>query len=334
MVTKMRGKFNGSDLPQIKTTEIYGFNARQDFSSAQRRVPRVALLLVLMILMGSFMAINELLLVDSDGDAMNVRPPLQGETFTVRMNTWRRNDLLQKSATHFASCPFVHKVQIVWSDQENSPPRMDFFDAGVRSKIEFEIHDTSSLSHRFHAIEPIETDGVFSVDDDVIVPCGDLWFAFETWVSSSATMVGFHPRLVTYDKHSTAYSYKPSRFVFWTGIYNSVLTKCSFLHKDHLAAYSDMVTQPVLDYIDEHRNCEDIAMSFVVAQKWKVPPIWVSGKVVEIGSKGISSFHDHFKARSKCVDFFEEAFGDMPLIRTNGKVVQVSSGLWAWIWGI
>ena len=47
------------------------------------------------------------------------------------------------------------------------------------------------------------------------------------------------------------------------------------------------VMQVVHDYVDEHRNCEDLAMSFVVANITRRPPIWVRGSgVKDIGGEG------------------------------------------------
>ncbi|CAM9097703.1 unnamed protein product [Discosporangium mesarthrocarpum] len=335
MVLKMRGKSAVPALPKTLTPIQYerlstGSDRPRSLWSRWSAIVVVAIL----TLWGFFTVLNALFLVDTEDGVTFVSPSFQGQGFTVRMNTWRRNDLLKKSVEHFGSCSSVQQVQVIWSDQENSPPPLSFFAEGIKSKVFFEMHDSNSLSHRFHIIMPVETDGVFSVDDDVIIPCDDLQFAFETWLLSPSTMVGFHPRLVTHNTYTGKYSYLPSRYVFWTGIYNSVLTKASFLHKDHLVAYGERVPQRVLDYIDEHRNCEDLAMAFVVARMSNLPPIWVKSKVTEIGNTGISSAgHRHFLARSKCIDFFVGEFGNMPLIRTKGKKVQLTSGLLAFLFG-
>ena len=49
------------------------------------------------------------------------------EKYTVRMNTFRRNDLLKKTVEHYHTCPRVHEIQIVWSDLANEPPPRSFF---------------------------------------------------------------------------------------------------------------------------------------------------------------------------------------------------------------
>lgn len=247
------------------------------------------------------------------------------------MNTYRRNDLLKRSAEHLALCDCVAEIQIVWSDQENSPPSPDFFSVEARAKVRFEVHDSNSLNHRFNITLPIETDGVFSVDDDVEISCADLKFGFETWQSSQTTTVGYSPRMVTRDPTTKKFSYRSWRVVRWNGVYNVVLTKCCFLHQRHLRTYIEKMPQKLLSYIDTHRNCEDIAMSMVVAKYFKTPPLWISGTVKEVGGDGISALTNHFGARSDCVDFFAQEMGGMPLIETSTKVYPVHKGIFSWL---
>lgn len=248
------------------------------------------------------------------------------------MNTFRRNDLLKRSAEHLASCDCVGQIQVVWSDQENSPPGMDLFaDERTRRKVRFEAHDTNSLNHRFNMTSPVDTEGVFSTDDDLEISCADLRFGFETWRSSKHAMVGYSPRLVTQDPETGRHSYRSWRVVRWNGVYNVILTKCCFLHRNHLKTYAERMTEKLLSYIDEHRNCEDIAMSVVVAKFHGAPPVWVSGRVKEIGGDGISGLAHHFDARSDCVDFFAKEFGDMPLLESSMKVYPRRTGLLSWL---
>lgn len=247
------------------------------------------------------------------------------------MNTFRRNDLLKRSVEHLSSCDCVGQIQVVWSDQENAPPGMDLFTEKARRKVHFEVHDTNSLNHRFNITSPAITDAVFSTDDDLEISCADLKFGFETWQSSQNTMVGYSPRLVTFDPETEKHAYRSWRVVRWNGVYNVILTKCCFLHRDHLKTYVEKMTKNLLSYIDEHRNCEDIAMSVVVAKFHRTPPVWVSGKVKEIGGDGISGLADHFGARSHCVDFFATEFGNMPLLESSMKVYPRHTGLWSWL---
>ena len=80
---------------------------------------------------------------------------------TIRVNTFRRNDLLKPFVEHFAQCDVVREIQVVWSDQENEPPGLGMFDlpkrhgghrkgGGARGpSVVFERHTTDSLNNRF-----------------------------------------------------------------------------------------------------------------------------------------------------------------------------------------
>ncbi|RWW79211.1 hypothetical protein BHE74_00012511 [Ensete ventricosum] len=84
------------------------------------------------------------------------------------------------------------------------------------------------------------------------------------------------------------------------------------------------------------RNCEDIAMSLLVANVTQAPPIWVkgdvafvAGKIHEIGSNGISSLAGHNKRRNNCLNAFISLYGAVPLVSTNIKAVDARE---EWFW--
>jgi Glycosyl transferase family 64 domain len=210
---------------------------------------------------------------------------LSTRKFTVRMNTFRRNAELKRSIDHLSLCPAVAQIQVVWSDQKNKPPDLSFFKARARPLIVFEQHKTDSLNNRFAALLQPATEGIFSVDDDMTFSCSDLVFAFDIWRLAQTSMVGFVPRLVTWEPSSQRHSYRSWWFTWWNGAYNLVLTKACFLHRDYLSSYAKL-PPPVLAYIDKHRNCEDLAMSFVVAKESRTAPVWVKGRLKEMASTG------------------------------------------------
>lgn len=53
--------------------------------------------------------------------------------------------------------------------------------------------------------------------------------------------------------------------VWWHGVYSIILTKAAILHHDFFVAYSTQMPQAVRSLVDELRNCEDIAMQFLIA---------------------------------------------------------------------
>lgn len=90
--------------------------------------------------------------------------------------------------------------------------------------------------------------------------------------------------------------------VWWTGTYSMVLSKAAFFHSKYLDIYTNNMPSSISDYITKNRflwslfpfplipfmslanfefeffrNCEDIAMSFLVANVSGAPPVWVQG---------------------------------------------------------
>ena len=88
----------------------------------------------------------------------------------------------------------MKQIQVVWSDPDSQPPTSWIKDYGER--LVFEVHDDNVSSNRFLAKTVIETDAVFSVDDDLIIPCTTLAENLRTWRSFDRTLVGFSPSYV------------------------------------------------------------------------------------------------------------------------------------------
>lgn len=69
-----------------------------------------------------------------------------------------------------------------------------------KPNFRFDINADYESNSRFRPIEDLKTDAIFSVDDDVIVPCSTLDYAFSVWLTTPSTMVGFVPRMHWLDK--------------------------------------------------------------------------------------------------------------------------------------
>lgn len=260
--------------------------------------------------------------------------------YTILINTWKRNDLLKKSISHYASCPRLDSIHIVWSEPDPPSESLVHYLEHVQSnkkngrkiELKFDINKEDSLNNRFKAIKDLKTDVVFSIDDDVIFPCTSVELAFNVWKSAPDTMVGFVPRMHWLDQsrgNRDYYVYGGWWSVWWMGTYSMVLSKAAFFHKKYLALYTNEFPASLREYIAKNRNCEDIAMSFLVANATGAPPIWVKGKILEIGSTGISSLGGHSMKRTECVNRFVAEFGNMPLVSTSMKVVD-SRNTWFW----
>ncbi|KAF5453652.1 hypothetical protein F2P56_028542 [Juglans regia] len=261
--------------------------------------------------------------------------------YAIVMNTWKRYDLLKQSISHYSSCPGLESIHIVWSEPNPpSDPLKKFLNHIVQSnsgherqvELKFDINKEDSLNNRFKEIKDLRTDAVFSIDDDVIFSCSSVEFAFNVWRSAPDTMVGFVPRIHWVDQskgNNDYYIYGGWWSVWWTGTYSMVLSKAAFFHKKYFSLYTNEMSASVREYVTKNRNCEDIAMSFLVANASGAPPIWVKGNIYEIGSTGISSMGGHSERRTQCVNRFVAEFGRMPLIPTTVKAVD-SRNIWFW----
>ncbi|XAR65912.1 N-acetylglucosaminyl-proteoglycan 4-beta-glucuronosyltransferase [Bertholletia excelsa] len=261
--------------------------------------------------------------------------------YALLINTWKRNDLLMQSISHYTSCHGLDSIHVVWSEPD--PPSdslVKFLNYIIQSnsrdgqqiELKFDINQEDSLNNRFKEIKDLETDAVFSIDDDIIFPCSSVEFAFSVWRSAPDAMVGFVPRMHWIDKSSgntDKFIYGGWWSVWWTGTYSMVLSKAAFFHKKYLSLYTNDMPASIRDYVTKNRNCEDIAMSFLVANATGAPPVWVKGKIFEIGSTGISSLGGHIVKRSKCVNRFVDEYGKMPLVSTSLKAVD-SRNTWFW----
>ncbi|KAF9676911.1 hypothetical protein SADUNF_Sadunf08G0052600 [Salix dunnii] len=209
--------------------------------------------------------------------------------YAIVMNTWKRYDLLKQSISHYSSCPGLESIHIVWS--EPNPPSdslSKFLNHVIESKtkgmkkveLSFDINTEDSLNNRFKEIPGLKTDAVFSIDDDVIFPCSSVEFAFKVWQSAPNAMVGFVPRAHWVDKtlgKKDYYTYGGWWSVWCTGTYSMVLSKAAFFHKKYLRMYTNEMPVSIKEFVTKNRNCEDIAMSFLVANATGAPPIWVKG---------------------------------------------------------
>jgi len=205
---------------------------------------------------------------------------------------------------------------------------------GRHVNFQFDIHVNDDLNNRFKPLDGLGTDAVLSIDDDVLVPCSSLETAFDIWTSAPDSMVGFVPRMhwVKPKKDplgNDQYSYGGWWSVWWTGTYSMVLSKAAFIHNKYFDIYTNDFPASLRKYVKERRNCEDIAMSFLVANATGAPPIWVKTAVYEIGSTGISSLQGHSEHRTDCMNYFVSLFGSMPLVATHVKVADARH-LWFW----
>jgi hypothetical protein len=247
------------------------------------------------------------------------------EKYTMRINTFRRNKDLKVIVEHYSHCPNINSIQIIWSDLENSPPDISFFNLKEsHTPVIFEVHSINSLNNRFNPLQQLETETVYSTDDDVLVTCEVMTMAFKIFLNSKAPMLGFSRRLHGRDPSTGRHHYLYKEHISVKGAYSMILTKNAFMDTSLMSLFMDKSLQLLHTYIDDHRNCEDVLMSFVAANATHRPSIYMYTNVQDLGKTGgISSAGTHKEVRDHCLDHFVSFFGYDPLITTSYDVMPV-----------
>ena len=193
----------------------------------------------------------------------------------------------------------------------------------------------NKLSNRFYPYEEIETEAILTIDDDInMLTADELDFGFEVWREFPDRIVGFPSRTHVWENETMRWRYESE----WTNQISMVLTGAAFNHKVCSAtkwprfpkwlmrflfqywsyAYTNSMPGDIKEWVDEHMNCEDIAMNFLVANFTKKPPIKVAPrkkfKCPECThTEMLSADINHMMERSACINRFTEIYGDMPL---------------------
>ncbi|CAG9464307.1 unnamed protein product [Pedinophyceae sp. YPF-701] len=255
------------------------------------------------------------------------------DKYSIVLNTYKRRQLMEDSLAHHAACASVDRIHVVWSEAAPAPANY-VADSGV--EVVFHAMATNSLNNRFRALPGVRTEAVLSLDDDLRIPCKDLDAAFATWRRSPQQLVGWFPRMVERSRSLDTCRYTYMR-PFWTIVQarqvNIVLTKGAFMHRDWLKAYEDLVPDAVKHYVDEHRNCEDLAMQVLVSTVTQTgPEVAMSYNVRDLGASAalaISQKEGHLEARQECLCAFEDILGGaLPLRSKSLSLREAAALLW------
>lgn len=187
---------------------------------------------------------------------------------------------MSEGVSFYSKCDLVENIHVIWSEK-NSPPEeiRKKFATQAHPQVFFDIQDVDSLNSRFKPLTGPHTDAIFTVDDDMRVSCKDLGLGYEVWLNSQRTLVGYMPRLHLRQSDGKSWRYRCWWRVWWHGTYSIMLTKAAFLHHDYFNLYTNVMPQSIRDLVDKGRNCEDIAMQFLIANTTSLPPIYVRGNL-------------------------------------------------------
>ncbi|XP_012944743.1 exostosin-like 3 [Aplysia californica] len=258
------------------------------------------------------------------GDGKDFSIALGGNTareqFTVVMLTYDREVVLLQALQRFKGLPFLNKVLVVWNGE--GPPSEDLRWPDIGVPIKVVKTRKNSLNNRFLPYEAIETEAVLSIDDDAHLRHDEIVFGFRVWREERTRVVGFPGRFHAWDVRHQSWNYNSN----YSCELSMVLTGAAFFHKYYAYQYSYVMPQAIRDKVDEYMNCEDIAMNFLVAHITRKPPVKVTSRWT-FRCPGcpstLSSNSSHFEERHRCINFFSQVYGYMPLLYTQYRVDSV-----------
>lgn len=241
-----------------------------------------------------------------------IAPKSQG--FTAVVLTYDRLDSLFQVIQNVVKAPSLAKVLVVWNNQNKPPPHASIWPK-INKPLKVVQTQANKLSNRFYPYDEIETEAILAIDDDIVMLTADeLEFGFEAWREFPDRIVGFPSRVHLWDNTTGQWKYESE----WTNEVSMVLTGVAFYHKFWSYMYTTTMPKEIKHWVDEHMNCEDIAMNFLVTNTTGKAPIKVAPrkkfKCPECtNTEMLSTDLSHMIERSKCVNKFAEVYGCMPL---------------------
>uniref|UniRef100_A0A0N5C454 Glyco_transf_64 domain-containing protein n=1 Tax=Strongyloides papillosus TaxID=174720 RepID=A0A0N5C454_STREA len=239
------------------------------------------------------------------------------EQFTVVILTYNRDQILYSSLERLHQMPYLNKIIVVWNNV-NRKPQNNW--PHLHVPIVFINVTKNSLNNRFYPFDQIETEAVFSMDDDIDIKQHEIIFAFRVWREQRHKIIGFPAR------HHARYGDKMFYNSNHTCQLSMILTGASFIHKSYLIAYTYTMPKEIRDKVDEFMNCEDIAMNFLVSHLTRQPPVKTTSKWTlrcPNCPETLSSDESHFNERHECIRFFTQIYGYNPLLFTQFRVDSV-----------
>ncbi|KAG7202832.1 hypothetical protein KM043_009985 [Ampulex compressa] len=234
--------------------------------------------------------------------------------FTAVILTYDRLELLFLLINKLVKVPSLSKVLVIWNNQHKDPPHSSRWPK-LSKPLKVIQTKENKLSNRFYPYDEIETEAVLSIDDDIIMLTADeVEFAYEVWREFPDRIVGFPSRIHMWDNVTNCWKYESE----WTNSISMVLTGAAFHHKYWSYMYTTAMPGDIKEWVDEHMNCEDIAMNFLVANVTGKAPIKVTPKKKFrcpecTNTEMLSADLTHMVERTQCINKFSSIYGSMPL---------------------
>lgn len=243
------------------------------------------------------------------------------------MQTYQRPHELNETLNILTSTPIpsLHEIVVVWNnlDQETPPDYVSEYGVPVR----YRMSTANSLNQKLIPDSDFETKAVLLTDDDVYYKPDDLEWVFQSWRKfGQYRLVGALPRCADQDADGS-WKYTFCSNAGDQNRYALILTNLCFANIAYLDYYSSDAPEAVAvrAYVDEHFNCEDIALNFMASKLTGYGPLEANGYEGFKNfhpSAGISNRPGHLEARSKCINDFVDIFGGMTLVNETSHIVR------------
>ncbi|KAI6209298.1 hypothetical protein M3Y96_00207100 [Aphelenchoides besseyi] len=243
------------------------------------------------------------------------------EEFTIILLAYKRDQQLRRVLSNLNGLRFLRQILVIWSDVKRKPPVSNFWPE-IHVPIHFVRAHEDSLNVRFLPFDLIDTEAVFSMDDDFEASNAMIEFMFRVWRENRDTLVGPNQRLGYVDPITQRGVYR-----FETECrYNMILTSGAFLHRNYLFAYWNTIPKEVRQHRNELPNFRFISKTsyqsdthsqHCVGKKATVVINLFSGKF--IGNVGLSQRPEHLWTRAKCLEVFQEIYGYNPLLLSETR---------------
>ncbi|KAJ8674013.1 hypothetical protein QAD02_005275 [Eretmocerus hayati] len=238
----------------------------------------------------------------------------KNDGFTAVILTYDRVDTLFLLIEKLSKVPSLSKILVIWNNEYKRPPRLSKWPK-IDKHIKVLQTEKNLLSNRFYPFDEIETEAILSIDDDIIMLTEDeIEFAFEVWREFPDRIVGFPSRTHIWDNRTNSWKYESE----WMNHISMVLTGAAFYHKYWNYVYTVELPAVVREWVDNHMNCEDIAMNFLVSNVTGKAPIKVTAKKKFrcpecVNTEMLSADLKHMVERTQCINQFREVFGQLSL---------------------
>nr|CAG4635959.1 EOG090X01LY [Eubosmina coregoni] len=232
---------------------------------------------------------NERQLLLKNTFALPIGPP-RSQGFTAVVLTYDRLESLYQVLERLSKAPSCQKLLVVWNNPLKDPPSTSNWPQ-LAKPLQVVRTKQNQLSNRFFPYPEIETDAILAMDDDIIMLTTDeLEFGYEVWRQFPDRIVGYPSRTHVWDDKNTRWKYESE----WTNNISMVLTGAAYYHRIYNYQYSTAMPGDIKAWVDEHMNCEDIAMNFLVANLTGKAPIKIAPrkkfKCPECASANLNSF--------------------------------------------